>query len=221
MNIIQIIAKKITTFAQTNGLIHANGEINQTKIAKLCGTDQRTIGRVLNGEIKELKSDTIEAIAKGIGLTVQELIGDNASSVIHDTESKHVPYLSYTTIEEWLVESKQFSVREYFPVWSQIKLGEKAFVMKITDKSMEPEFMDGSIIIVDPSANITPGAYVVAKIEKNNSYVLRRYSIKEEDKKGRPVVWLVPLNQDWPTIVINAENKVTVIGRMVYQQKSY
>lgn len=53
------------------------------------------------------------------------------------------------------------------------------FALRVVGDSMEPEFKDGCIIIIDSAAQVESGSYVLAMIEEE--YIFRQF-IAEEDQ---------------------------------------
>ena len=49
------------------------------------------------------------------------------------------------------------------------------FALRVTDGSMEPEFWEGCIIIVDPTGRARDGAFVLAEID--GQYIFRRLRV--------------------------------------------
>ncbi len=41
------------------------------------------------------------------------------------------------------------------------------FALRVLDASMEPEFKQGCLIVIDPSATVTEGAYVLARVDES------------------------------------------------------
>ena len=72
--------------------------------------------------------------------------------------------------------------------------GNEPFALQVLGDSMEPEFPDGVIIIVEPGGVIKHECYVVA--EYDEEFILRQLSIEEDH------IQLKPLNQQYPTISI-------------------
>ena len=61
------------------------------------------------------------------------------------------------------------------------------FALQVRDDSMEPEFKNGCIIIIDPAGFIEHHCYVLALIE--NGYIFRQLAIEED------TWYLQPLNE--------------------------
>ncbi len=49
---------------------------------------------------------------------------------------------------------------------------DEPFALRVLGDSMEPEFKDGCIIIIDPVANVESGRYVIAEID--GEYIFRQ-----------------------------------------------
>lgn len=82
------------------------------------------------------------------------------------------------------------------------------YALRVLGDSMEPEFEEGNIIIVDPDTPATSGSYVV--IDYDNDTTLRQF-VTEGDQKI-----LRALNNNYPDVVISGEYRV----RGVVIQKS-
>ncbi len=89
------------------------------------------------------------------------------------------------------------------------------FALRVLGDSMEPEFPDGVIIIVDPSGVIETGCYVLAEIgdadikrsgvaqgKTDTGCIFRRFVIEEQR------CYLKPLNPGYATIEITGRDAV-------------
>ena len=52
------------------------------------------------------------------------------------------------------------------------------FAFRVMGASMEPEFKDGNIIIIDSAAAVESGCYVLAMVDEE--YIFRQYVIEED-----------------------------------------
>ncbi len=72
--------------------------------------------------------------------------------------------------------------------------GSEPFALQVLGDSMEPEFGDGAIVIVEPGVVVDDGSYVIA--EHDGEYILRQLNIRDQR-------WfLKPLNDDYETVEI-------------------
>lgn len=72
----------------------------------------------------------------------------------------------------------------------------ETFALRVEDDSMEPEFANGCIIIVDPTGRATDGAYVLAEVD--GMFTFRKLSVSGDSAR------LTPLNPLYPDILIDA-----------------
>ena len=79
------------------------------------------------------------------------------------------------------------------------------FALRVMGDSMEPEFKDGCIIIIDSAAAVENGSYVLAMV--NEEYIFRQFI--EEDNQ----IFLRALNQGYEEIPLS--NKSAVKGVIV------
>ena len=74
------------------------------------------------------------------------------------------------------------------------------FALRVLGDSMEPEFKDGSIIIIDSAAAVKSGCYVLAMV--NDEYIFRQLVIED----GRYM--LRALNEGYETIEVSGLNAI-------------
>ncbi len=72
--------------------------------------------------------------------------------------------------------------------------GNEPFVLQVLGDSMEPEFMDGHVIVIDPDARAMDGSFVLAKLA--GEYIFRQLALRDGH------YFLVPLNAHYPTAEI-------------------
>ena len=94
-----------------------------------------------------------------------------------------------------------------------------AFALVIQGKSMEPEFQSGDKVIIDPSVQPRPGDFVVAMRDQDQEVTFKKYRLKSEDEGEGNVIELVPVNPDWPTLLIDQQNLGRIIGTMVEHRR--
>ena len=66
------------------------------------------------------------------------------------------------------------------------------YALRVLGDSMEPEFADGCIVIVDPAGDAQPGSYVVARVD--GEPIFRQYRVDGERH------WLQPINPGYPAL---------------------
>ncbi len=78
---------------------------------------------------------------------------------------------------------------------------------------MEPEFIDGDIVIIDPSVSPLPGDFVVAKNNEEEA-TFKKYRPRGKNDQGIDYFELIPLNEDYAPLRSDLEH-LRVIGTMV------
>ena len=83
--------------------------------------------------------------------------------------------------------------------------GNEPFALRVLGDSMEPEFKDGEVIIVEPLSTAEDKSYVIALY--NDEYFFRQLSFNDDR-------WhLAPLNDNYPTFEIDSLSVVR--GRVI------
>jgi SOS-response transcriptional repressor LexA len=132
-----------------------------------------------------------------------------------------VPILGYRQAGEWTASAAPYPITERTEViWTSLTpLSDRTFGLVIEGESMAEDFYPGDIVIVDPEIAPRPGDYVVAKLEKEDQVLFRKYRLRGIDDSGNPVIELAPLNEDYPTTVIDSRSPGRLVGTMVEHRK--
>jgi len=78
--------------------------------------------------------------------------------------------------------------------------GSEPFALRVLGDSMEPEFKEGHIIIIEPDGMVEDGSYVLAV--HNEEYIFRQLKIEDGQ------YFLKPLNDNYPVIKISGLSDV-------------
>ncbi len=132
-----------------------------------------------------------------------------------------VPVCNYQQAAEWTASDEPYPVTARTEnVWTNIEnLSDRSFGLVIEGESMLEEFYPGDIVILDPELPPQPGDFVAAKFDKEEKVTFRKYRPRGFDNKGKPVIELAPLNDDYPMLVIDQRNPGRVIATMVEHRK--
>lgn len=136
-------------------------------------------------------------------------------------EPKGVPIINLVQAGHWSGIGDGHSRHDDDTKWivPTVKVSEEGFGLVVRGTSMEPQFGEGDIIIVDPNVQAMPGDFVVAKREDQDDATFKQYLARGSDKKGRPVFDLKPLNEAWPTISVDASNPGKIVGVVVEHRR--
>lgn len=93
------------------------------------------------------------------------------------------------------------------------------YALRVMGDSMEPEFPDGAVIIVEPGGALRSGSYVVAM--HDGQHIFRQLVIEDESR------WLLrPLKEGYPTLEIPGASAIKGVvvqkaGRRRADRKHY
>lgn len=86
-------------------------------------------------------------------------------------------------------------------------VGPNAFILRVEGISMEPKFLEGDKIVIDPALEALPGHFVAAKRSRDHATTLKQ--LKQEGNEQ----YLFALNPDWPERIIKMSEEWTICGR--------
>ncbi len=92
--------------------------------------------------------------------------------------------------------------------------GANNFSLGVKGDSMEPEFNEGDIIIVSPTAKAVTGDYVVAKNDEEEA-TFKQYKRFDNTRV------LHPLNPKYPDIVLNKDLEYRIVSVVMEKKKRY
>jgi SOS-response transcriptional repressor LexA len=100
-------------------------------------------------------------------------------------------------------------------------LSDNAFVLRVTDDSMMPEFRVNDVLVIEPDATPKPGDYVVAFLKGEQEVLIRKYKQLSASKDVNTFE-LAALNDDWASIGVDAKHlQGEVVGKVVQKIKQY
>jgi len=150
-----------------------------------------------------------------IGLPVKWKVDSNVSPIETSVKYSTIPIISWVQAGQWNEIFDNHPVGhgdEYISVTARVGL--HAFALKVRGDSMEPEFPDGSIIIVDPEREARHGSYVVVRLDEEMEATFKQLILDGSRK------YLKPLNDRYPILEVDGK-KATISGVVVQMVKEY
>lgn len=86
-------------------------------------------------------------------------------------------------------------------------VGPRAFILRVEGMSMEPKFVEGDKIVIDPALEALPGHFVAAKRTSDQATTLKQ--LRQEGGE----LFLYALNPDWPERIIRMTEEWSICGR--------
>lgn len=100
-----------------------------------------------------------------------------------------------------------------------IDVSNETFGAYVVGDSMNDEFKDGDLIVIDTNIQPQPTDFVLAQNSKGD-ITFKKYRSRGLNEMGVEVFDLVPLNPDFPTIRSDREN-VEIIGTVVEHRRMF
>ena len=125
-----------------------------------------------------------------------------------------VPVISWVTAGKWAQVCDTFQPGEA-DEWIETEAkGRHVFALRVKGDSMEPEFKEGEIVIVNPHIETQSGDYVVVKNDEEEA------TFKQLKIYGDTTV-LHPLNPKYPDIELKKGDRYHFVGKIVEKKKRY
>lgn len=194
-------------------------KIRATELARNTKLPQPTVHRIVTGETPKPHRATVEALANYFQISVEQLKGLEPipwlePKVLNAPGWTRIPVLSWDQANDLVEKEMDIDVGE--TLYTDAKVGDKAFALKMLDASMEPQFPKGTLLIIDPDKISKDRSFVIAKLKKYSASVFRQLLI------DGPHSYLKPLSPDFEQFkmtLLNKEDKV--IGVLVQARKDY
>ena len=186
------------------------------KLAELINKNRATIYRYEKNEIENMPYDVIEPLAKVLNVSPAYLMGweDQATS-LDSLPVKQIPVVSQISAglpiysEENLIDYTYIATKN-------LNVDKELFGLKVSGDSMDKEFKDGEVVIVEKDSVVENGQIGVVQINGYNATVKRvRYN------NDQLILLPESNNNEHLPQVYNSSDDVKIIGRVVASQKTY
>lgn len=124
-----------------------------------------------------------------------------------------MPLISYVQAGIWTESCELRNSTGFEYIMTTLELSDSAFALRIKGDSMEPEFKEGDVVIIDPASKPIAGEFVVA-MNGDAEATFKKYRELGLDEHDRMQFELVPLNPDFPKIS-SLNQQIKIIGTMV------
>ena len=127
---------------------------------------------------------------------------------------RKIPVISWVAAGKWTETGESFLEEEVIE-WIETDVkGEHNFGLKIKGDSMEPEFKEGEVVIINPTAKAENGDYVIVKNHEEEA-TFKQYKRYENTKI------LHPLNSKYNDIILNKDKEYRIVGVVMEKKKRY
>lgn len=194
-----------------------------SELSILADSDVGNISR-LERDLQGFSPQLLSKIANALSVPIAELFSDSASTSpyqnmeIAPPDTRRIPVISNVQAGVWTASSE---IREcdgnMAYITTDLELGQHAFAIVIQGNSMEPEFTEGDLVLIDPSEPIHPGDFVVAKNGEEET-TFKKYRPRGIGDDGEEIFELIPLNDDYPAMRSDRQS-IQIIGVMVEHRR--
>lgn len=184
------------------------------------GLSESEISRLLRGE-REPSFKSTEKICQTLkiplsgALHITGLLPKNLEVVEVNTELKKIPVIS------WVKANHFHHIEDPYPpgfgddyIFLSAK-GDKLIALKIVGDCMEPMFLEGEYIVVDPETFPESGDYAVFKDTESDEATFKQF------KRYGDKIILHPLNPKHKDIELDGSPRYEAIGKVVYKYQKF
>ncbi|BDO09056.1 hypothetical protein KAM481_27680 [Aeromonas caviae] len=193
------------------------------ELATQVDSDVGNISR-LERDLQGFSPQLLSKIADALSVPVSELFSDDSPASPHQNmemaqpDIHRIPVISYVQAGVWTAPNE---IREcdgnMAYITTDLDLGDRAFAIVIRGNSMEPEFTEGDLVLIDPDEPLHPGDFVVAKNGEEEA-TFKKYRPRGYGEDGQEIFELAPLNDDYPTMRSDRQH-IQIIGTMVEHRR--
>ena len=194
--------------------LHGVAQKNQGRsliIGDMFGLTQRGAARWVNGEVLPPKARRKE-IANQLKVNFEwlEFGHGEPRPNLGSEKIKQLPIITQMEAKNHELALASFSGRK---ISFDTNANQNSFVIEVTGSAMEPRFGPGTLIVVDPTASIKDGDYVLVYIEKLSEVLFRQYV------RGENYIHFVPSGPGFSSMDMRRDDKI--IGAVVEMRQTF
>lgn len=208
--------------------------LTQPALARRVGVTKSAVNQWEHGQTKRLEGENLLRCARALGVSPDWLLSGKGPMRPDRVQEPHrayrvsgvrcLPLLDYVQAgrpRDAIAAMESGVGAVSVPIASDLaaELGPYAFGLVVRGDHMLPFFRPGDVIIIDPDAALRPGDIVLAKLEREELPTLGKYRARGDDENGAMAFELAPLNEDYPTVLVNARNPGEIIGPVLEHRR--
>lgn len=179
--------------------------LTEDAFGKLCGVTRGTVQQWEKEGGTAPNRKRQPAVAQVLGLTVSQLMSGGVDTTEGPKIGGAVPLLSNVQAGKFreLVDNMTTPDGEVELISTSVPVKRHTFALRVSGDSMEPDFREGMILIVEPEMEANPGDYVIAKGAGSEDTTFKQLVQDGGDW------YLKPLNDRYP---VKPLGKATIVG---------
>ncbi len=206
MNKTNTLAKNLKSLMQFR-------HITESDLARVTCVSQPVINRLAKGITTNPNVDTLRPIAKFFNVSIGQLVGDERLFLPENLISSDEPILASSLIEVPIITWERAAQWQNIPAKQQIEkfkkfirldanLSDYAYALLIEDSTMEPTFMKGTCIVIEPELEPVDRDYVVVVLKGQKKPIFKQILFSGEE------AFLKSLNPDFDTLQTTKNCKI-------------
>ena len=205
----EVMAKNINKYMKKSNMTRKD-------LSKKLGVGYTTVTDWVNG-VSYPRIDKIEMMSNLWNIQKSDLVEDS-TRIVHDvTPTINIPVVN--SVSAGMPTYNETDVIDYISVMNtSIKNDKEYFGLIVSGDSMDLEFKDGDIVVVEKDAQVENGDIAVVAVNGYDATVKR---IKRDYDKN--IIMLMPesTNREHETQVYSMNDDVHIIGKVVGMNRSY
>jgi SOS-response transcriptional repressor LexA len=193
--------------------------IRTAELARRINIPQPTLSRIMSGITNNPHIASLKSIADFFDLTVDQLKGLQPIPWLDPKSPESagwtkIPMLTYEEARRWAED--KIDVSENDALFTDAKVGSRAYALTVKDASMEPQFSKDTILIIDPDKTPKDRSFVIAIIENYAEVIFRQLLI------DGPYQYLKPVSPDFDKFkMMLLGNNDKISGVLVQARRDY
>ena len=187
------------------------------EVAEIVGVGRSTVRKWENGDIENIGRSNIVKLAKALRVTPYYIMGIEEEDDGIITPTINIPVVN--SVSAGMPTYNETDVIDYISVMNtSIKNDKEYFGLIVSGDSMDLEFKDGDIVVVEKDAQVENGEIAVVAVNGYDATVKR---IKRD--YDRNIIMLIPesTNREHETQIYSMNDDVHIIGKVVGMNRSY
>ena len=187
------------------------------EVAEIVGVGRSTVRKWENGDIENIGRSNIVKLAKALRVTPYYIMGIEEEDAGIITPTINIPVVN--SVSAGMPTYNETDVIDYISVMNtSIKNDKEYFGLIVSGDSMDLEFKDGDIVVVEKDAQVENGEIAVVAVNGYDATVKR---IKRD--YDRNIIMLIPesTNREHETQIYSMSDDVHIIGKVVGMNRSY
>lgn len=224
----------MSTLSERLKLAIERAGVSKSDLAKACGVKPASVSDWLSGKSKSMRAPVAQKAADFLGVSVLWLSTGEGSPDSDSNVSparlrlKKIPLITFAQAgcitENGQIRDRNLCIEHGDFILVDEDMPDDTIAVVVEGDSMEPEFHEGDIIVIDPTSSPSPGDFVVAsricQFSDSIESTFKKYRPKQYDENGNLEYDLVPLNPDFPSFN-SKRDKLTIIGVVIEHRRKF